>query len=88
MNCRVGCAACCVVISISSPIPGMPGGKAAGTRCLQLTEAGACRLFGLPERPAICNHLQPSLEMCGTTNPHAYTYLARLEELTRPVALV
>lgn len=84
MNCRVGCAACCVVISISSPIPGMPGGKPAGIRCVQLTDDGKCRLFGLPERPAICNRLQPSLEMCGTAHPHAYAYLARLEGETQP----
>ena len=27
MECRPGCGACCVAISISSPIPGMPGGN-------------------------------------------------------------
>lgn len=84
MNCRVGCAACCVVISISSPIPGMPGGKPAGVRCVQLTDDGRCRLFGDSTRPAICNRLQPSLEMCGDTDAHAYRYLAALEEATRP----
>ena len=29
MECRIGCAACCVVISISSPLPGYPDGKPA-----------------------------------------------------------
>jgi hypothetical protein len=84
MNCRAGCAACCVCISISSPIPGMPGGKPAGVRCLQLTDDGRCRLFGQPDRPAICTRLAPSLEMCGTTAEHATAYLTRLETLTRP----
>lgn len=84
MNCRVGCAACCVVISISSPIPGMPQGKAAGTRCLQLTDDGKCKLFGQPSRPLVCNRIQPCLEMCGTTTDQAYAYLTRLESATRP----
>lgn len=84
MNCRVGCAACCVVISISSPIPGMPNGKRPGERCIQLSEDGRCRLFGMPERPAICNRLTPSDEMCGTTDEYAYSYLSCLEEITRP----
>lgn len=29
-ECRPGCGACCIAPSISSPIPGMPEGKAAG----------------------------------------------------------
>jgi len=62
----------------------MPSGKTAGTRCVQLTEDGRCRLYGHPDRPPICNALSPSLEMCGTTDHHAYDYLSRLEESTRP----
>jgi len=85
MKCRVGCAACCIAISISSPIPGMPGGKAAGLRCCQLGESGICLLFGLPSRPPICNQLQPSLEMCGTTSAQAYDYLTNLEAETKPI---
>ncbi|RBC14000.1 YkgJ family cysteine cluster protein, partial [Xanthomonas oryzae pv. oryzae] len=26
LSCRLGCAACCIAPSISSPIPGMPNG--------------------------------------------------------------
>jgi hypothetical protein len=37
MECRIGCAACCIALPISSPIPGMPDGKPAGVRCVQLT---------------------------------------------------
>src|SRR5687767_14313051 len=46
LACRVGCGACCIAPSISSPIPGMPQGKPAGVRCVQLTEDNRCRLFG------------------------------------------
>lgn len=82
MNCRPGCAACCIAPSISSPIPGMPNGKPAGVRCLQLDEADRCRLFGRPERPAVCGGLRPQAEMCGESREHALRYLRRLEALT------
>ncbi|MDF2722717.1 MAG: putative Fe-S oxidoreductase [Paenibacillus sp.] len=84
MNCRVGCAACCIVVSISSPIPGMPNGKPAGVRCVQLTDDNRCSLFGRAERPAVCGNLQPSPEMCGSDDAHAYAYLQQLELLTKP----
>ena len=48
MDCRVGCGACCIALSISSPIPGMPNGKPAGVRCVQLTPDNRCLLFGQP----------------------------------------
>lgn len=84
MNCRVGCGACCIAPSISSPIPGMPDGKPAGIRCVQLTEDNRCKLFGQPQRPAICNRLRASIEMCGETQQDAMHYLTQLEELTTP----
>ena len=87
VSCRPGCGACCTAPSISSPIPGMPQGKPAGVPCVQLDAQLRCRLFGRPERPAVCGQLQPSLEMCGAQDDggqHARLYLARLEELTRP----
>lgn len=82
MNCRTGCAACCVVISISSPIPGMLRGKPAGVRCVQLTDDGRCRLFGDASRPEVCVRLRPSREMCGRTDADAYRYLGWLETVT------
>ncbi len=85
-SCRPGCGACCIAPSISSPIPGMPDGKPAGVRCIQLTDDNLCRLFGMPERPAVCVALRPSAEMCGETAEAALTYLAQLELLTRPEA--
>ncbi len=82
MDCRPGCAACCIAPSISSPIPGMPHGKPAGVRCTQLDEADRCRLFGDPRRPPVCASLKPSAEMCGGDRAHALRYLDRLEALT------
>ena len=84
MNCRPGCAACCIAPSISSPIPGMPEGKPAGVRCVQLDAAGRCQIFGQPERPAVCASLMPSLAMCGDSPAQALHYLTRLEKETAP----
>ncbi|MFY9183821.1 MAG: YkgJ family cysteine cluster protein [Limnohabitans sp.] len=87
MNCRSGCAACCTAPSISSPIPGMPSGKPAGVPCIQLNEQLRCKIFGQPERPAVCGQLQASVEMCGPLDDQgqfARIYLTRLEQLTRP----
>jgi Fe-S-cluster containining protein len=85
MECRIGCGACCIGLSISSTIPGMPDGKAAGVRCVQLTDDNRCLLFGLPERPAVCVNLQAMREMCGETPEEALTYLAFLERATAPI---
>jgi Fe-S-cluster containining protein len=84
MECRVGCGACCIAPSISSPIPGMPAGKPAGVRCAQLTDDNRCKLFGRPERPLVCVSLRPSAEMCGPTNQAALIYLTLLEHATTP----
>lgn len=82
VSCRPGCGACCTAPSISSPIPGMPNGKAAGVRCIQLDEANGCKIFGQPGRPAVCTSLQPSREMCGDTRAQAMLFLATLDRLT------
>ena len=84
MDCRPGCGACCTAPSISSPIPGMPQGKPAGVRCVQLGDDARCRIFGQPERPAVCGGLTPQVEMCGTSNGQALVYLTQLERLTQP----
>ena len=84
LPCRSGCGACCVAPSISSPIPGMPDGKPAGVRCVQLTDDDRCLLFGQPERPKVCVELRPTEEMCGATREDAYAFLNRLERTTRP----
>jgi Fe-S-cluster containining protein len=87
LNCRPGCAACCIAPSISSPIPGMPHGKLAGVPCVQLDADLRCKIFDLPGRPAVCGQLQASWDMCGPNDDggqFARVYLTRLEELTRP----
>lgn len=89
MNCRAGCGACCIAPSISSPIPGAPGGKMAGVRCVQLDDNNRCLIFGDPRRPEVCSSLRASVEMCGTddnvraTHFHAMTFLTKLEAQTR-----
>ena len=84
MECRENCAACCIAPSIFSPIPGMPGGKPAGIACIQLDENMRCKLFNQPNRPAVCNQLNASSEMCGSNRDEALLYLINLEEITRP----
>jgi Fe-S-cluster containining protein len=81
-GCRPGCGACCTAPSISSPIPGMPNGKPAGVRCVQLDERDGCRIFGQPGRPRVCASLQPSAEMCGASRAQAMFYLSELERMT------
>lgn len=82
--CRPGCAACCTAPSISSPLPGLPQGKPAGVPCPHLDAARRCRLFGRPERPAVCGSLQPHADMCGGSREHAMQWLGELERLTEP----
>ena len=65
----------------------MPDGKPAGTRCVQLADDYRCLLFGRPERPAVCQRLQPSAEMCSESADAAMAYLIHLEEATVPAAL-
>lgn len=84
MECRIGCGACCIALSISSPIPGMPNGKPAAVRCAQLTPDNRCAIFDKPERPEVCVRLRPTREMCGDTFEHAMGYLEWLEYATRP----
>ena len=83
MNCRPACAACCIAPSISSAIPGMPLGKPAGVRCVQLDADDRCLLFGRPERPAVCASLAPSAEMCGSSREQAIAWITQLERATR-----
>ena len=84
MPCRPGCGACCIAPSITTPLPGMPHGKPAGVRCVQLDDAMRCRVFGDPQRPAFCGGLQPSAEMCGDSREQAIAWLDRLERVTAP----
>nr|WP_255457894.1 MULTISPECIES: YkgJ family cysteine cluster protein [unclassified Rhodanobacter] len=82
MPCRAGCGACCIAPSISSSIPGMPNGKPAGVRCVQLTEENRCAIFGDPRRPPVCASLQPEPAMCGSDRGQAMAWLTALETAT------
>lgn len=84
LDCRSGCGACCIAPSIASPLPGMPHGKPAGVRCVQLLDDDRCAIFGLPERPAFCAGLRPSAEMCGDSREQALHWLGQLERATAP----
>ena len=82
--CRAGCGACCIALSISSPIPGMPDGKPAGVRCIQLTDDNRCGIFGRADRPEVCGRLRPEPAMCGESSAHALGWIAALEAQTAP----
>lgn len=82
LSCRAGCGACCIAPSISSPIPGMPDGKPAGMRCVQLMDDNRCAIFGRPERPKVCGGLKPEADMCGSSRAHAMRWLGDLERAT------
>jgi len=80
MDCRENCGACCIVVSISSPIPGMPDGKPAGVRCIHLLEDYRCALYGNPSRPKVCSYFQAEEEFCGTNREEAMKILWSLSE--------
>ncbi|MBU1720723.1 MAG: YkgJ family cysteine cluster protein [Bacteroidetes bacterium] len=79
MECHPGCAACCIGLSISSPIAGMPKGKRAGERCIHLTEQNRCAIFGTPGRPQICEDFKPDPLMCGSSMTEALRIMKWLE---------
>lgn len=84
MDCRIGCGACCTALSISSPLPGMPGGKPAGVRCVNLLDGNVCRIWGTAEYPVVCQNFRPEPMVCGETNEEAFRLIAELERRTAP----
>ena len=83
MECRNGCGACCIAPSITTPMPGMPDGKPAGVRCVNLDTDLRCKLFNDARRPDFCKTLQPEPQMCGENAEQALHFLTRLDLLTR-----
>ncbi len=79
MECRVGCGACCIAPSISTPMPKMPMGKKAGERCLHLMNDNKCELFGKPERPPVCLGFKAEELFCGKSREEAMKILSDLE---------
>lgn len=82
MDCRAGCGACCIAISISSPIPGLGRGKEAGERCPHLDKQGLCELFGKAERPGICSEFRACEWLCGSSNEEAFALISEVEKAT------
>ena len=82
MKCREGCGACCIAPSISSAIPGMPNGKAAGERCVQLSSENLCSIFGNAERPTVCSAFAADVEVCGNSSEEAIKLLGWWEQMT------
>ncbi|MCG9698442.1 YkgJ family cysteine cluster protein [Shewanella sp. Isolate11] len=83
MDCRLGCGACCIAPSITSPIPGMPDGKPAGVRCVQLDENNLCKIFGQPERPLLCARFVATVDVCGDSDEEAFWLITNLEADTQ-----
>ncbi len=82
MECRLGCAACCIVPSISSSSPKHPNGKRAGEKCKHLTDDLLCDIFDSPDRPAVCGGFTPEKLFCGDCREYAVETLAKLEGLS------
>ncbi|MCV2402910.1 YkgJ family cysteine cluster protein [Marinomonas sp. C2222] len=83
MLCRSHCGACCTAPSISSPIPGMPNGKAAGEPCIKLLQDMSCAIFGSPSRPKVCADFMAETAICGDTREDAIMILDILENDTK-----
>ncbi|WP_241560294.1 YkgJ family cysteine cluster protein [Marinomonas rhizomae] len=70
---------------MTSPIPGMPNGKAAGEPCIQLLDDYRCAIFGTPERPDVCANFTAEDYICGDNRDEAINILSFLEDATRPI---
>ncbi|MFW1676268.1 YkgJ family cysteine cluster protein [Pontibacter sp. JAM-7] len=78
MECRQGCGACCIALSISSL------NKPAGVTCDHLTAEMRCAIFNQPERPQVCDAFQALQEHCGESRSQALILLTQLEADTLP----
>lgn len=87
MECRPGCGACCVAPSITSPLPGMPNGKPAGVRCVNLDDANRCRIWGTAEYPDFCRGFRPMASVCGENAEQAMATLTWMETVTSPAGV-
>ena len=82
MQCRSHCGACCIAPSISSAIPGMPKGKAAGEKCIHLLDDMRCKLFGQATRPKVCADFLPDAAVCKDPREMALITITELENMT------
>ncbi len=51
---------------------------------MQLDDDLRCKIFGRPERPAVCGSLPPHEEMCGDSREQAMRWLGWMEQETAP----
>jgi uncharacterized protein len=84
MDCRPGCAACCIAPSISSALPGRPEGKPAGLRCPHLLADLRCGIWGGADYPEVCRRFKPDPAVCGSGREEALALLESWEKATRP----
>ena len=80
MVCRENCGACCIALSISSPLPGMPAGKQAGVRCSHLENDFKCAIYTNPNKPQVCIDFKAEPEFCGSSREEALRILYTLSE--------
>lgn len=78
MECRENCGACCIALSISSPLPGMPEGKPSGVRCINLLDNYKCAIYTNPGKPKVCDDFKAEPEFCGSTREEAMNILYSL----------
>jgi Fe-S-cluster containining protein len=78
MDCREACGACCIALSISSPIPGMPEGKPAGVRCVHLMDDFRCVIYNSAQKPKVCTDFKAEPEFCGSSREEAMWILCSL----------
>lgn len=84
MECRIGCAACCIAASLNRPFYGMPEGKKSGERCVHLDTQNRCTIFTDPRRPKACADFKAEKAICGDSYEQAYSNLIALEDATLP----
>lgn len=82
IDCRKGCGACCIHISISSALPNHPNGKKAGERCKNLSNENACLIWDRPDFPDICKRFRAVKWVCGDNADEATINIINLEKLT------
>ncbi len=81
-QCRPNCGACCIAPSISSPIPGMPNGKPANVRCVNLSDDLLCKIFNQANRPKVCENFKFDKLICGENQEEAMRIMNKLESIT------
>lgn len=56
--------------------------QASGVRCVQLDDDNLCKLFGTPQRPAVCRDFDFDHELCGDSREEALRLIGEWERLT------